>query len=126
MHTADMMPGIDSSMATMLEQSRRDGFHMTYSLRPEMSRLDTPTLFIWGDQDRLGSAELGREMASIMPNGRCEVVTNAGHLPWLDRTERCVTLTKDSSAQVDASDQHVFYSAPVRSREVRSYNGSWC
>jgi pimeloyl-ACP methyl ester carboxylesterase len=95
MHTANMMPGINSSMGTMMEQIRRDEFHLTWSLRPEMSHLAIPTLFIWGDQDSLGTPDLGREMARIMPNARCEVLEDAGHLPWLDQPGRCITLASD-------------------------------
>jgi len=95
MHAANMMPGINSSMATMMEQIRRDDFQLTWSLRPAMSRLAIPTLFIWGDHDSLGPPSLGREMARIMPNARCEVLEDAGHLPWLDQPERCVTLARD-------------------------------
>ena len=95
MDTANMMPGINSSMATMMEQIRRDDFQLTWSLRPEMAHLAIPALFIWGDHDSLGPPDLGREMARIMPNARCEVLEDAGHLPWLDQPERCVTLARD-------------------------------
>jgi 2-hydroxy-6-oxonona-2,4-dienedioate hydrolase len=95
MHTAGLMPGVESSMATMMEQIGRDGFQLTYSLRPEIAKLKIPTLFIWGDQDNLGPPELGREMARMMASGRCEVIGSAGHLVWLDQTERCVALTRD-------------------------------
>jgi pimeloyl-ACP methyl ester carboxylesterase len=34
-------------------------------------------------------------MAAFGPLGRCEIITDAGHLVWLDQPERCSTLTID-------------------------------
>lgn len=89
------MPGIGSSTSTMMQQIMHEGFRLTYSLRPELSNLRVPALFIWGGQDKLGPPELGREMAAIAPRALFEVVENAGHLPWLDQADQCVKLTSD-------------------------------
>ena len=61
----------------------------TYQLRPELKDLRPATLFIWGDQDKLGPPTLGVEMAKLAPNAHCEVLPDAGHLPWLDQPEEC-------------------------------------
>jgi pimeloyl-ACP methyl ester carboxylesterase len=78
----------------MMEQIRHEGIPLTYSLRPELKSLKPETLFIWGDQDKLGPATLGREMASMIPHARCEVVKEAGHLPWLDQPALCIQLAR--------------------------------
>ena len=36
---------------------------------------------------------MGKEMAAIAPHARCEVLKDAGHLPWLDQPERCARMT---------------------------------
>lgn len=92
-----MIPGATESWITMNEtlfEPRGAGLFagastLTYALRPELSRLTVPTLFLWGDRDTFGPPQLGEEMAQIMPNGRCEVIPDAGHLPWLDDVDRC-------------------------------------
>jgi hypothetical protein len=32
---------------------------------------------------------LGEEMAKLMPKAQCQVLSDAGHLPWLDQPEEC-------------------------------------
>lgn len=85
---ARRLPGADISWNTLIEKFTRDG-RGTYHLRPELKNLRPPTLFIWGESDRLGSPVLGVEMAALAPNARCEVLPAAGHLPWLDQPKRC-------------------------------------
>jgi 2-hydroxy-6-oxonona-2,4-dienedioate hydrolase len=94
-YAAEILPGYAQSTATMMQQIAHEGIPLTYALRPELKNLKPDTLFIWGDQDKLGPAMLGREMASMIPHARCEVVKEAGHLPWLDESELCIRLTRD-------------------------------
>src|SRR5262245_46787586 len=79
------------SWNTLLDEFMMDR-QGTHQLRPELKNLRPPTLIIWGDQDKLGPATLGVEMAQLAPNARCEVVRDAGHLPWLDQPEACARL----------------------------------
>jgi pimeloyl-ACP methyl ester carboxylesterase len=67
-YAADTLPGYAQSTATMMEQITREATGLTYGLRPELKNLKPKTLFIWGDQDKLGPATLGREMASMIPH----------------------------------------------------------
>lgn len=90
---AAKLPGADIAWNTMIEQFKQNKELGTYALRTELKNLQTETLFIWGEQDKLGSPELGQEMALIAPNARCETVQDAGHLVWLDQLERCALLT---------------------------------
>lgn len=86
---ASEIPGATESWLTLLEDcditSGRST--LTYSLRPELARLAMPTLLIWGDKDSFGPPSLAKEMAQIIPHGRAEVVSDAGHLAWLDQPE---------------------------------------
>jgi pimeloyl-ACP methyl ester carboxylesterase len=67
---------------------------LTYALRPELKRLRVPTLLLWGDRDTFGPPTLGQEMADLMPDARCEVIPDAGHLPWLDNPDLCAQLMR--------------------------------
>ena len=61
-------------------------------MRGELGGLTTPTLFGWGDHDRLGEPRLGEEMAQLMPDARVAIIEGAGHLPWLDRPQQVFDL----------------------------------
>lgn len=92
-HAAALLPGAARAWDTMLERIRQERLGLTYALRPELGRLRPDTLFIWGDKDTFGSPTLGVEMAALAPNARCEIIEDAGHLPFLDQPERCAQLT---------------------------------
>ena len=53
-----------------------------------LSRLASPTLWLWGEHDPFGNETLGRGWASAMPSATFEVQPGAGHLPWIDDPER--------------------------------------
>jgi pimeloyl-ACP methyl ester carboxylesterase len=89
-----LLPGADVSWNTLIEKFKKDN-QRAYQLRPELKNLQPPTLFIWGEQDRLGPPSLGEEMARMAPKARCEVVRDAGHLPWVDQTQICTQLVRD-------------------------------
>ncbi len=90
-----LIPGAAESWITMNEtlfRPRGAGLFsgastLSYALRPELVRLRAPTLLLWGERDTFGPPTLGKEMAALMPVGHCEVIPDAGHLPWLDDTD---------------------------------------
>jgi pimeloyl-ACP methyl ester carboxylesterase len=92
-----VIPGAAESWITMNESLFRPSgvglfsgaSTLSYALRPELTTLRTPTLFLWGDRDTFGPPTLGKEMAALMPEARCEVIPDAGHLPWVDDAELC-------------------------------------
>jgi pimeloyl-ACP methyl ester carboxylesterase len=95
-----MIPGAVESWLTMVENSSAlpgagifDGSAtLTWALRPELPRLRAPTLVLWGDSDTFGPPSLGQEMVRLMPEGRCEIIPNAGHLAFVDQPGLCSRL----------------------------------
>ncbi|MBS1895294.1 MAG: alpha/beta fold hydrolase [Actinobacteria bacterium] len=65
------------------------------ALRPELHRVECPTLMVWGSRDAFEPVESGRELERILPNARLEVVDGAGHLPWIDAADRVGGLVLD-------------------------------
>jgi len=64
------------------------GFRRSMRLRPEeMRRVHVPTLLVWGDRDPVGSADVGKAVARLMPDARLELLP-AGHVPSLGHPER--------------------------------------
>jgi pimeloyl-ACP methyl ester carboxylesterase len=95
--TASEIPGATESWLTLLEDCHITGGRstLTYSLRPELPKLSMPTLLIWGDKDSFGPPSLAKELAQSMPQGRAEVVPDAGHLAWLDQPDIVASLITD-------------------------------
>ena len=56
-------------------------------LKGRLHRIRIPTLFLWGDSDRILSETYGRAYAGLIPGARFETVPNAGHFPHLDQPE---------------------------------------
>ncbi|HEX2054483.1 MAG TPA: alpha/beta hydrolase [Actinomycetota bacterium] len=48
----------------------------------ELARVRQRTLFVWGENDKFGSPQVGRRAVDIMPNAELQVLPG-GHLPWL-------------------------------------------
>jgi pimeloyl-ACP methyl ester carboxylesterase len=56
-------------------------------LRHRLHRIDVPTLFLWGAQDQIVSADYGRAYCTAVPSARFELIENAGHLPHIEQPE---------------------------------------
>jgi pimeloyl-ACP methyl ester carboxylesterase len=91
------LPGAVESWTTMVERAfapagsgvLANRMTLTHALLPDLERLTTPTLFLWGDKDPLGTPDDGRRLAERMPHARLEVVRDASHLVWLDQPKPC-------------------------------------
>ncbi|MGY0497888.1 alpha/beta fold hydrolase [Nocardia sp. FBN12] len=59
----------------------------------ELARIDTPTLFVWGEDDVFCSPEQARSSVAKIPGAHLAVVPG-GHAPWFDDAHRCVTLVR--------------------------------
>jgi pimeloyl-ACP methyl ester carboxylesterase len=65
-----------------------------------LQRLTMPTLFIWGEDDPNGGAEVALDFVPRLPDGRLVLVPGGEHAPWLDDLERCV---EETSGFLDAA-----------------------
>jgi pimeloyl-ACP methyl ester carboxylesterase len=45
---------------------------------------DLPVLVLWGESDRIVSADYGRAFASAFPNARFELLSGTGHVPQIE------------------------------------------
>jgi len=70
----------------------------------DLAAIESPTYFLWGDNDVFADVQIGRGMVEQMPNARLEVLPGGGHLPWLDDPERAADVTRahllDEAAEV--------------------------
>jgi pimeloyl-ACP methyl ester carboxylesterase len=77
------------------EQWARDREAFTYfgwqpymhnpKLLGRLHRIDVPTLVIWGEADRVVSADYGRAFADAIPGARFSTITRAGHMPHIEK-----------------------------------------
>jgi pimeloyl-ACP methyl ester carboxylesterase len=64
-------------------------------IRPLLPFVKACSLLIWGENDRDVPVRDGEIMAGHMPHARLEILTGAGHFPYLDRLPRFSQLVRD-------------------------------
>jgi pimeloyl-ACP methyl ester carboxylesterase len=68
------------------------GFRRSMTFRPdELRSLTVPVLMIWGDHDPVGSADVARAAADLIPDVRLEIL-DAGHVPFFGHPGRSAEL----------------------------------
>jgi pimeloyl-ACP methyl ester carboxylesterase len=53
----------------------------------ELSKIQVPTLIIWGDQDVVVPASHGRRAAALIKDAKFHIISNAGHWPHVQHPE---------------------------------------
>lgn len=59
-----------------------------------LSKVTMPVLFLWGEDDPNGGADVARSFAPRLPNAELVIVPRAEHAPWLDDLETCVSRSR--------------------------------
>ncbi|MEV7807458.1 alpha/beta hydrolase [Microbispora sp. NPDC088329] len=80
----------ESFLAITTAEDLRNGLNLALQgdTSPELlAHIQAPTLVVLGDDDNLLSPTGGQELAALFPNGRCEIVPKAGHVPFFDEPE---------------------------------------
>jgi pimeloyl-ACP methyl ester carboxylesterase len=54
----------------------------------ELGGIPHPVLHVYGTADSVGSADIWRRVARILPHGELRLVEGAGHMPWFDDPSR--------------------------------------
>jgi pimeloyl-ACP methyl ester carboxylesterase len=73
-----------NAAATVLFSSTTYGYDPTLLVR--LKGVSVPTLVLWGESDSVVTKEYGRAYAAAIPGAQFEVVTEAGHLPWIEQS----------------------------------------
>lgn len=50
----------------------------------QISRINAPTLIVWGGEDPMTTFDIGRQFAEQLPDGTIQLLPKAGHAPWVD------------------------------------------
>ena len=59
-------------------------------LKGRLNRIDRPTLVLWGESDRVVTAEYGQAYAANIPGAHFERIAQAGHYPYLEQPQHFV------------------------------------
>lgn len=71
------------------------GAKPTYRLdADELKQVQSPVLFIWGDNDPFGSLETAHQAQEVVPKARLHSMPG-GHLPWWDDVDRCARVIRE-------------------------------
>lgn len=59
-------------------------------LKHWLHRIAKPTLFVWGDKDRIVTPDYGRAFAAEVPGARIEIIKDCGHFPLWEKPDEVV------------------------------------
>lgn len=60
-----------------------------------LERLERPSLFLWGDRDRLVPAAFDRHVRRVLPGATSEVLSDCGHVPQFEHPDRTHAMIRD-------------------------------
>jgi len=66
---------------------------LSFSLQKDLPagwRICTPTLILWGAQDRINPPENGTALAQVQPHARLVLIQQAGHMPHQEQAQAVV------------------------------------
>lgn len=69
-------------------------FMHSSKLRRRLSRINKPSLVVWGESDGIVSPSYGRAYANSIPEARLEIIQQAGHYPYLERPSEFVSVVE--------------------------------
>jgi pimeloyl-ACP methyl ester carboxylesterase len=62
---------------------------MDYSVEDQIHDMKTPTLIMFGNQDRVISIETANVLTKLLSNSELVLVQNAGHVPMFEQPQQC-------------------------------------
>jgi pimeloyl-[acyl-carrier protein] methyl ester esterase len=66
-------------------------------LRPHLSGLRVPSLWLFGEKDTLVSAKTADHVRRLQPLARTHVIRSAGHAPFLSHPEACLKALEEAA-----------------------------
>ncbi|MGD1990129.1 MAG: pimeloyl-ACP methyl ester esterase BioH [Chromatiales bacterium] len=66
-------------------------------LRPHLSGLRVPSLWLFGEKDTLVSAKTADHLRRLQPLARTRVIRGAGHAPFLSHPEACLEVLEEEA-----------------------------
>jgi pimeloyl-ACP methyl ester carboxylesterase len=82
------LPGTSLTTQTTLHAvTTLRGLRREMWLLDDLAGLQVPTLFVWGDKDRIAPSSIGFDLAERMSNAKVVLMDDAGHIPHIDQPQ---------------------------------------
>jgi pimeloyl-ACP methyl ester carboxylesterase len=79
----------DRTVALIRLTEAQDPFFAALDARmPEYRAIETPTLVIAGEEDRVMAPKFQKKITTVLPNSRFELIEDAGHVVYLEQADR--------------------------------------
>jgi pimeloyl-ACP methyl ester carboxylesterase len=78
----------DSLRADPLSLGRATVDVLTVNWQSELTKIQVPTLIIWGEQDTVTPLSIGKRLADLIEDSKLVVIADAGHVPMWDQANR--------------------------------------
>lgn len=62
---------------------------LDYSVEEQINGMATPSLIVFGNQDRVITIETANVLKKLLPNSWVVIVQNAGHVPMFEKPQQC-------------------------------------
>jgi pimeloyl-ACP methyl ester carboxylesterase len=103
-YKSSVRPGAKEALAAFVTGHRylqsdimRSNFDMRTSL-PELTK-HIPTASVWGEQDALAPAKVGRQLQALLPDVAWHFIDQAGHQVQTDQPEQLAQIIRDLSKE---------------------------
>lgn len=93
--TSQDLPGRGKSLRSLLNQEGSFGrIDPIFDIRDDIVRIERPTRFVWGSEDYFWEPNVGRQVASRMPDAEFHELDDYGHMPWMEPGETVERLVR--------------------------------
>jgi pimeloyl-ACP methyl ester carboxylesterase len=62
---------------------------VAYQMESHIAGLETPTLIVWGREDRSHNVAAAEILHKLLPQSEVIIIPDAGHLPMIEQPQRC-------------------------------------
>ena len=88
-HSCATRPGANEARRSFREGMQRltqdPNLRVKFDMTHVLPRLEVPTMFVWGEEDRFAPVELGRQLERLLPNISFRYIPRAGHMAHNDQ-----------------------------------------
>jgi 3-oxoadipate enol-lactonase len=88
----EMASAFRAPLPVIVQQMRACGHH---DASARLAGISLPTLVVHGDEDRLLGPDNGRQIASLIPGARLEMLEGVGHMFWWEQPQRAAELIRE-------------------------------